>query len=333
MKLSIKPAAVALALALAACGDDGPMRAHAPGTTITTALGTTIPDELAGTWQTTIDRSRIVDPPDELTQDRAVWMLKFLGTGGEDNGPSMFVSSDEVGEFVHPISLSRGQITLLSDTACRRYTYRGIGMDRIQIAADRKDRGCPSTMISSILQRPWRLIESDRSRRGPTIAETNVAAMDAFVSCAQQHDELGLIVRFRDGKAVSETGDGAGGGEFDNRVRAPRATAALLEDGGQYAGLREGDGPDLDILIYGREVTTGGYDTGDRTGFLVEEEAGRKAVLGGSGGTIGDGHYYQQFLTVSLGGAPKLPERVRAALNRCFDRAAAVTDEPTPTGG
>lgn len=326
MKRSITPAAVGMMLLLAACGDGRPARTVVPAANLPTGSGTAIPDELAGTWQTTIDRSRIVDPPGELTQERSVWMLKFLGTGGKDNGPSMYVSNDEAGEFAHPISLSRGQITLRSDTACRRFDYRGISLDRIRIAAKQTDRGCPSTMISSILQRPWRLVESDRSRRGPTITEINVAAMDAFVGCAQQHDELGLIVRFRDGEAVADTGDGSGGGEFETRVSAPGAIAELLEDGGQYAGLRESDGPDLDILMYGREVAAGGYDTGDPVGWLVEEEAGPTAVVGGSGGTTHGGDYYQHFLTVALeDNPPKLPERVRHALNTCSARAAAVT--------
>ena len=326
MNRSITPAALAVTLLLAACGEDNPTRTEASETSITRTSGTGIPDELAGTWQTTIDRSRIMDAPEKLTQKRGTWMLKFLGTGGTDNGPSLFVSNDEVGEFVHPISLARGEIALRSDTACKSFSYRGIGTDRIQIVTKQSDRGCPSTMISSILQRPWRLVESDPSSRGPTITEINLAAMDAFVSCAQQYDQLGLIVRFLDGEAVAETGDGAGGGEFDTRVRAPRAIASMLENGGQYAGLREGDGPDLDILIYGRKVATGGYDTGDRISRMVEEEAGRNAVIGGSSGTIADGEYYQQFLTVKLDDdPPKAPKRVRDALGSCFDRAVAVT--------
>ena len=165
---------------------------------------------------------------------------------------------------------------------------------------------------------------ADPSRRGPAIAELNLAARDAFVTCAQQHDELGLIVGFRDGQAVSDTGDGAGGGEFDTRVSAPRAIAAILKGGGQYVGVREGEGPDLDILLLLSETEGGEGEPSPSS--MIEEEAGETAVVGAVFGSTARGHF-QNFLIVSVDkAAPKSRKRTQDALNTCLERAARAVE-------
>jgi hypothetical protein len=165
---------------------------------------------------------------------------------------------------------------------------------------------------------------ADPSRRGPAIAELNLAARDAFVTCAQQHDELGLIVGFRNGQAVSDTGDGAGGGEFDTRVSAPRAIAAILEGGGQYVGVREGEGPDLDILLLLSETQAGEGEPSPSS--MIEEEAGETAAVGAVFGSTARGHF-QNLLIVSLDkAAPKSRKRTQDALNTCLGRAARAVD-------
>src|SRR5690349_10137817 len=49
---------------------------------------------------------------------------------------------------------------------------------------------------------------------------------DNLVTCAQQHDALGLIAHLSGEQAISDT-EGAGGGEYDDRLAAPKATVAL----------------------------------------------------------------------------------------------------------
>ena len=164
---------------------------------------------------------------------------------------------------------------------------------------------------------------ADPSRGAPAIADLNLAAREAFVTCAEQRDELGLIVGFRDGQAVSETGDGAGGG-FDTRVSAPRAIGAILEGGGQYVGVREGEGPDLDIIFLLSETQAGEGEPSPSS--MIEEEAGETSVVGRVGGSTVRG-YFQDFLIVSLGkGAPNSRKRTQDAVTTCLGRAARAVE-------
>jgi hypothetical protein len=60
---------------------------------------------------------------------------------------------------------------------------------------------------------------------------------DNLVTCAQQHDELGLVAHLSGEQAISDT-EGAGGGEYDDHLAAPKATVALTGAGAQFVGLR-----------------------------------------------------------------------------------------------
>lgn len=315
----------AVTLALAACGGAGPQDKGSPRDSTGTpasASQSRIPERLAGTWQATIESS--------------VWRLKFLATGGEDNGPSMFLSNEQAGEIAQSISLSGDEITLRSDTDCKRFVYAEIDMEKVQFRSTERDRGCPSTLISSVLQRPWRLVEGGPTRREPTTAEGSLASREAFVDCAWRRDELGVVVGFRDGRAVPEPGQDAGSAVFDTRVSAPEPIAEVIADGGQYVGLREGAGPDVDIIFQGfppgeDDVYNPLVDEAVKTG-IVSSNAGDYSRLAGS----------QEFVTVRLeGGAPGWDDdlgalRVPRALKHlvpCFREAVRASDRLVPAPG
>ena len=141
---------------------------------------------------------------------------------------------------------------------------------------------------------PASAAQREPSRRGPTTRELNLAQRDEFVRCAQRHDELGMTVGFRDGRAVPPP-DGAGSGDFNTRVSVPRAITAMLEDGGQYVGLREGDGPDMDVFIYAESSV---HD-------LIDKERGEN--VGGAGGQNARGQW-SHYTTLSVDAdAPQPP--------------------------
>ena len=336
--------AAAVTLAFAACGDaDSQDKGSARGSAGTPASGSqsAIPELLTGTWQATIESSRLVDAPVELTEERSVWRLKFLGTGGENNGPSLFLSNEQAGEIAYSISLSGDEITLQSDTGCKRFLYVGIDAENVQIRSTERDRGCPSTLISSVLQRPWRLVESGPPRLEPTTAEGSLASKEAFVECARQRDELGVIVGFRDGRAVPEPGQDIGSTEVDTRASVPQAIAEVLVDGGQYVGLREGVGPDVDIIFYGR-IEGPGEDEVYTPLTRVFQEAVKTGIVSSNAGDYSRLAGSQAFVTVRLeGGPPGWDEdlgalRVPRALEHlvpCFREAVRASDRLVPAPG
>ena len=139
--------------------------------------------------------------------------------------------------------------------------------------------------------------QRDPSRGVPTTAELNLAQRDEFVRCARQHDELGTVV-----------------GYGDTRASVPRAIASMLEGGGQFVGLRGGDGPDMDVLIYADSSVSD----------LVDEERGTN--VGGAGGQNARGQW-SHYTTLSVDrDAPRPPKRVSEAISTCLRRAAAVFD-------
>ena len=335
--------AAAVTLAIAACGDaDSQDKSSARASTGTpaSALQSGIPELLEGTWQTTIDSSRLVDAPDDLTQERSVWKLKFLGTGGEDNGPSMFLSNEQVGEIAHSISLSGDEITLQSEGDCKRFRYVEIDVENVQIGSTEQDRGCPSTLISSVLQGPWRLVESGPSRREPTTAEGSLASKEAFVDCARRRDELGVVVGFRAGRALPEPGQDIGSAVVDTRVTAPQAIPELLVDGGQYVGLRAGVGPDVDIFFHGH-LPGSGEDQVYTPLDPVGEEAGKTGIVSSNMGDYSELTGWQVWVIVRregrLGfdedlGAFRVPRALKH-LEPCFRQAIRAADGLLPPRG
>ena len=186
-----------------------------------------------------------------FTQEQSIWTLKFLDTGGEDNGPSLVLSNEEVGDVVLPISIAGDEITLQSDTRLHRFVHVELGEDKRMIRSTEQEKGCPSTLISSVLQRPWLLVEGGPSRRRRTSAEVTRASAQAFVECAVRRDDLGTAVAFRDAGWSRHPGSqDAPTAKLDLRVSAPRSLPSVLADGGQYVGLRGGVGPDVDIVFW-----------------------------------------------------------------------------------
>lgn len=294
-----------------------------------------IPEALEGTWQATIETARLVDAPRDLVEPRSVWRLRFLGTGGEDNGPTLFLSNEQVGEIVHPVALSGEEITVQSDTDCTRFVSVAIGVERIQIRSAERDRGCPSTLVSSVLQRPWLLVEGGPSRREPTTAEGSLASREAFAECARERGELGIVAGFRDGRAVVEPGQDTGGRRFDARVSVPLAIAEAIADGGQYVGLREGLGPDVDIVFHGRWLP----DDDDAEVYTpltrIMMEAPETGILSWNHGDYSELAGSQEWVIVRPGGDPPgwdedLGElRVPRALKHlvpCFRQAVGAAD-------
>jgi hypothetical protein len=326
-------AAAAVTLGLAACGSaDSPEK--------TSASQSQIPEALEGTWQTTIDSSRVVDAPHDLTEPSTVWRLKFLGTGGKDNGPAIFLSNEQVGDVAHPISLSGDEITLQSGTDCTRFDYVEIDLENLLIRSTEQDRGCPSTFISSVLQRPWRLVEGGPSRREPTTAEGSLASREGFVDCAQYRRKLGTIVGFRDGRVVAEPGQDVGGAEFDSRVSS-KAIADLLAEGGQYVGLRDGVGPDVDIFFHGGLPGPGDVDGAFPTLSQVIAEAWETGIVSSNQGDYSELGGDQGWVIVRLEGPPGWDEdlvgpRVPRALKHlvpCFRQAVRASNGLVPAPG
>ena len=337
-------AAAAVTLAIAACGNaDSQDKRSARGSTGTPASASQsrIPERLEGTWQTTIDSAGLVDAPDGLTQERSVWRLKFLGTGGEDNGPSMFLSNEHVGEIAHSISLSGDEITLPSEGDCERFRYVEIDPETLQFRSTEPDRGCPRPFISSVLQRQWRLVESGPSRQEPTTAEGSLASREAFADCARQREELGVVVGFHDGRALPEPGEDIGSAVVDTRVTAPQAIPELLADGGQYVGLRGGAGPDVDIFFHGRLPGSGDEEQVYTALDPVGEEADKTGIVSTNMGDYSELAGWQTWLIVRRGGGlgfdedltgPRVPRALKH-LVPCFREVVRAADGLLPPRG
>ena len=98
---------------------------------------------------------------------------------------------------------------------------------------------------------------------------------DNLVTCAQQHDDLGLVAHLSGAQAISDS-EGVGGGEYDDHLAAPKATVALAGDGAQFVGLRadtrhKRGTSDVDVLIFPSE------DAAAKAQEQLAEESGGKA--------------------------------------------------------
>jgi hypothetical protein len=338
--------AAAVTLTLAACGDDNSQDKSSARTgtgTPASAPQSRIPELLQGTWQATIDSSRLVDTPEDLTQQRSVWKLKFLGTGGEDNGPSMFLSNEQVGDVAYSIALSDDAITLQSGSDCMRFRYIEIDPEKVQFQTTEQDPDCPSTLVSSVLQGQWRLVESGPSRREPTFAEGSLASKEGFVDCARRRrDELGIVVGFRDGWAVAEPGQDIGDAVLDPRVSAPRSIPDFLADGGQYVGLRAGVGPDVDVYFHGHRPGPGD-DQVYTTLRPIFRDALKTGIVSTNSGDYSELAGWQEWLIVRRDGSspgydddgyeePRVPRALKH-LVPCFRQASQAANDLLPPRG
>lgn len=190
-----------LAAAFTACGGDRQATTSTPP-----ARAGSIPEDLKGIWEARIPKDELAVPPDEIPERSSVWTLKFLDTGGDHNGPSVFLSNDRGGDFVGPVSMSGRRIILGTETDCRvlRFEITGPVADatyptRQQLHLQAEDGSrCPSTVIGSVLTargwvrgpdapRPaeeWSLerIRDEGSRGDRTVLESGLTARE-YVVC------------------------------------------------------------------------------------------------------------------------------------------------------
>lgn len=115
---------------------------------------------------------------------------------------------------------------------------------------------------------------------GGTLDEDALLAVhDNLVTCAQQHDELGLVAHLSGDQAISDS-EGAGGGEYDDALAAPKSTVALTGAGAQFVGLRADTRhrrgtSDVDVLIFPSD------DAAAKGREQLADEAGDKAEQSG----------------------------------------------------
>jgi hypothetical protein len=200
--------------------------------------------------------------------------------------------------------VSGDEITLQSDTDCKRFVHVYLGLERRMIRSTEQQNGCPSTLVSSVLQRPWRLVERGPSTRGRTSAEVTRASAQAFVECALQRDDLGTVMGLRDGRVVPLPGQDVPAAKLDLRVSAPLSLPSVLADAGQYVGLRGGVGPDVDIVFWSSpEFVRDDAETPLRS-FL--DEASKTGFVDWSHGDYSGRTRagYQESATVFLDGEP-----------------------------
>ena len=88
-----------LMLAAAACGggdsdSDSDSGATAPATTSEPPATNLVPDELVGTWTTTLEEGDVpADAPPELKDGGPAWVIRIGNTGGPDDGPFLAIDS------------------------------------------------------------------------------------------------------------------------------------------------------------------------------------------------------------------------------------------------
>ncbi len=142
--------------ALAGCGDDekeGTAATQAGSVTPAPAPKNEVPAELAGTWTAMVKRTVVDDSPTKaLRNKKLLFKLKFLGTGGIDNGPVLSVeNADPVLRAAQSITaISGDRITL---TAECQFAY-AVKADQLTWTSIGND--CPHDGLSAVLTAgPW----------------------------------------------------------------------------------------------------------------------------------------------------------------------------------
>lgn len=140
-----------LASVLVACGDDEEAATVAATPAVTAAA---VPADLIGTsWQATLKTSELEDAPDDLKGKTSDWALSFRPGGGNEDGPSMVLVNDELGEIVNPISITGDVLELGIPTECRRYSF-AVENDELLLTPVST---CPAESIKSVLTtKPWK---------------------------------------------------------------------------------------------------------------------------------------------------------------------------------
>jgi hypothetical protein len=116
----------ALILSVAGCGgdSDGEAGGEAAATTTAATDGTTTglaPDELVGTFTTTLEKSDLpADPPPELADGGPSWVIRIGNRGGPSDGPFLAIDSadEEFGNLEAPALHVDGDRLMLIDEEC-----------------------------------------------------------------------------------------------------------------------------------------------------------------------------------------------------------------------
>lgn len=146
---------------VAGCGDEEKEGTAASRTGTATAAPvpkSKLPADLAGTWTATLKGTELVDVPDDLKKKSLVFRVKFLETGGIDNGPAMFLQSDDLDLEEQASSISKvsgDRITL--DVDCQ-FTY-AVKAEQLTWTSIGDD--CPHDGLSTVLTAgPWQRTSS-----------------------------------------------------------------------------------------------------------------------------------------------------------------------------
>jgi hypothetical protein len=124
-----------------------------------------VPDELIGTWTTTLAPKDIPSgAPPELTDGGRQWRLEIAETGGPDGGPVLSILSAEMGHLEGPALEVRGDRLLLKQEECaaggeitfydNEYAYE-VSDETLTITT--VSNQCPDRVAETVLtSQPWR---------------------------------------------------------------------------------------------------------------------------------------------------------------------------------
>ena len=154
-------------LAACACGGSGASTAgtgSSAGTGSEASAAAAIPDELLGTWVTTLKAKDIpANVPDELKMAAKNWQLVIARTGDTDNGPVLSIVNPDLGQLEGPALQVQGdQLKLLQEECAasgteqffdNAYSYDVQG-DTLRITT--VDNQCADRVAETILtSEPW----------------------------------------------------------------------------------------------------------------------------------------------------------------------------------
>ncbi len=179
MRILLLSACAALALGTAACGDDSSddgteaLATTAPSAAETTAEATEggpPPDELVGTYETTLEASDVpADAPPELKDGGPAWKLRIGASGGPEDGPFLAIDSadEDFGNLEAPSLHVDGDRLLLVKEECatggeyqfhdNEYRWK---LDGETLTITEVENRCPDEVALTILtSRPWKKVD------------------------------------------------------------------------------------------------------------------------------------------------------------------------------
>jgi hypothetical protein len=140
-------------------GDDSETSSKAPAESAEQRA----PDELVGTYTTTLKRSDLPpNPPDELTHGSMQWKLTIANSGGVDDGPVFGIANGQLGSLENPSFGVKGDLIQLHREECaagdkpfyeNQYRYKLSGKT---LSLTKVKNLCPDEVALTILtSEPW----------------------------------------------------------------------------------------------------------------------------------------------------------------------------------